>query len=101
MKKCSDCNRKMKELTGRTPEGVNYNYFKCEKCGEEILDMEQLHNVAEKYGELRRYHAKMSKWGKSLGLRIPKALVNKYKFRDEEEVTIIPEDKGIRIIPGR
>ena len=60
----------------------------------------QLHNVAEKYRELRRYHAKMSKWGQSLGLRIPKALVNKYKFRDEEEVTIIPEDKGIRVIPG-
>lgn len=99
MKKCSECNGKMKELVAKTPEGVSYHYFKCNKCGEEIVDMKQLHNVAQKYREMKKYHAKLSKWGMSLGLRIPKELAKRYHLKDNEEVTIIPENKGIKIIP--
>ena len=39
----------MVEKSDKTPEGVEYKYFKCNKCGEEIVDMKQLHNVVEKY----------------------------------------------------
>ena len=99
MKKCSECKGEMKELTAETPEGFEYKYFKCNKCGEEILAMNQLHNVAQKYREMKKFNAKISKWGMSLGLRIPKELVQKYNFKDNEEVTIIPEKKGIKIIP--
>lgn len=98
MKKCSECRREMKELTAKTPEGVEYTYFKCNKCGEEILNMSQLHNVAEKYREMKRFHAKISKWGMSLGLRIPKELVKKYNFKDNKEVIMIPDKEGIKII---
>ena len=49
---------------------------------------------------MKRFHAKISKWGMSLGLRIPKELVKRYKFKDEEEVTMIPEKEGIKIIPA-
>lgn len=90
----------MIELSSKTPEGVNYRYFRCEKCGEEIVNMEQLHDVAEKYRELKKYNAKLSKWGQSIGLRIPKELVYKYNFKDDEEVTIIPEETGIKVIPA-
>ena len=38
----------MIEKSAKTPEGIEYNYYKCEKCGEEIVDMKQLHKVAEK-----------------------------------------------------
>ncbi len=96
MKKCSECNGKMKELKAKTPEGVEYNYFRCEKCGEEIVNMKQLHEVAQEYREMKRFHAKISKWGMSLGLRILKSLVKKQHFKDNEEVTISPEDKGIK-----
>jgi predicted RNA-binding Zn-ribbon protein involved in translation (DUF1610 family) len=99
MKKCSACNGKMKELRAKTPEGVEYHYFKCEKCGEEIVDMKQLHNVAQKYREMKRFNAKISKWGMSLGLRIPKELVKRYHLKDDEEVTIIPEEEGMKIVP--
>ncbi len=98
MKKCSTCNIKMKELNSKTPEGVKYKYHKCEKCGEEIVDMKQLHDVAQKYREMKTFRAKMSKWGMSLGVRIPKELVKKYHFKDNKEVIIIPEDKGIKIM---
>ena len=90
----------MRQLTAKTPDGVEYNYFRCVSCGEEILNMNQLHSVAEKYRKMKRFHAKISKWGMSLGLRIPKELVKKYNFKDEEEVTMIPEKEGIKIIPA-
>ncbi|MFC1769055.1 AbrB/MazE/SpoVT family DNA-binding domain-containing protein [Nanoarchaeota archaeon] len=100
MKKCSECSSKMREMKSKTPEGVEYKYFKCHKCGDEILNMEQLHEVAQEYREMKKYNAKISKWGLSLGLRIPKELVERYKLKDDEEVTIIPEENGIKIIPA-
>mgnify|MGYP001607173617 FL=1 len=100
MKNCSECKGIMVEKTAKTPEGISYDYFKCNKCGEEIVDMKQLHNVAEKYRIMKKYNVKLSKWGLSIGLRIPKEIVKKYNFKDNEEVSIIPEDKGIKIIPA-
>ena len=100
MKTCSECKEKMVEENAKTPEGVGYKYFKCGGCGEEIVDMKQLHNVADKYRVMKKYHVKLSKWGLSIGLRIPKELIKKYDFKDDEEVMIIPEAKGIRIVPS-
>src|SRR4030042_1971442 len=48
------------------------------KGGEEIVNMHQLREVADKYRVLKLYHAKLSLWGQSLGLRIPKALATEY-----------------------
>ena len=98
MKRCSECNGEMQKLKAKTPENIGYSYYRCKKCGEEIVDMKQLHEVAEQYRTLKKYQVKLSKWGLSLGLRIPKELVERYHLRDEEEVAIIPERKGIRII---
>lgn len=49
MKKCSDCGNEMEDLEAKTPEGIKYDYFRCNKCGEEVLDITQLHSVAKKY----------------------------------------------------
>jgi len=100
MRKCSECNGEMKELINKTQEGVEYNYFKCTKCGEEILNMNQLHNIAEKYRIIKNYHVKLTKWGLSLGIRIPKEVVERYKLKNNEEVVIIPEEKGMKVIPA-
>ncbi len=100
MKKCSECGRGMKEFKAKTPENVTFSYYRCGNCGNEIVDMSQLHTVAEKYRIMKKYNAKVSKWGFSLGIRIPKELVKKYKFKDDKEVIIIPEKEGIRVIPG-
>lgn len=98
MKKCVECGSAMQQLKSKTPEGIEYDYYKCRKDGEEIVDMEQLHEVAEHYRALKKYNVKLSKWGLSLGIRIPKELVEKYKLKNEKEVSIIPEKTGIRII---
>jgi len=100
MKNCSECKGIMMEKTAKTPEGISYNYFKCNKCGEEIVDMKQLHKVAEKFRIIKSYHVKLSKWGLSIGLRIPKELVKKYHFKNNGKVSIIPEERSIKIVPS-
>lgn len=100
MKKCPYCAGKRIEKKGRMPDGVEYSYLECEKCGEETLDMSQLHEVAKKYREMKIFRAKLSKWGLSLGLRIPKDLVKKYKLKDKDEIKIIPEKEGLKLIPA-
>jgi len=99
MKKCSECGKQMEAKKAITPEGISYKYFKCSKCGEEVVDMKQLHNVAEQYRTIKLYHAKITQWGQSLGLRIPKALAIKYQFKANDEVALIPEKNSIKIIP--
>lgn len=98
MKKCSECSGMMEEKIAKTPDGISYNYFKCKGCGEEVVNMAQLHNVAEKYRVMKRYNVKLSKWGLSLGLRIPKELIKKYHLKNSSEVTIIPDDEGLKIV---
>jgi len=98
MKKCSACGKKMQEKEAVTPEGISYKYFTCSKCGEEIVDMKQLHDVAERYRAMKLYHAKVTRWGQSLGFRIPKALVKKYHFKANDEVALMPEKNSIKLI---
>src|SRR3989344_3497889 len=100
MKKCSECNEVMKELTSKTPEGVDYQYYKCTNCGEKILNMAQLHQVANQYRLMKSYHVKLSKWGLSRGVRIPKELTEKYRLKANKELIIIPEKQGMKMIPA-
>ncbi|MFH1770682.1 MAG: hypothetical protein ABH828_03935 [archaeon] len=97
MKKCKDCGSKLVVKEKRTKEGLSYNYYSC-RCGNDFLDMKQLEEVADKFREMKKHRAKLSRWGKSLGVRIPKDLEREY-FRDKKEVDFIPEKDCIKIIP--
>ncbi len=90
----------MNEKEGVDPNGFCYNYYMCEKCGEKVLDMKQLHEVAKKYREMKRYQTKISKWGLSLGLRIPKEVAKKYNLKDKKSVYLVPEKEFIKIVPA-
>ncbi len=95
---CPKCKGKMAEKRDKTPEGVEYRYSKCGKCGEEIVDMKQLHAVAQQYRVMKKYTAKISKWGESLAIRMPKELVKQYSLKQNEDVTLIPDKKAIKIV---
>lgn len=42
--------------------------------------------------------SKITKWGNSYGVRIPRALVEKLKLQDME-VELVQEGKGVRLVP--
>jgi len=92
------CGGKRIKMTGKTPEGIIYSYWRCLRCKEEVLGMKELHELSNKYQKMRKYTAKTTKWGLSLGLRIPLQLVKRYNIKNKEELTIIPEEKGFRVL---
>lgn len=100
MKKCTDCQGIMKKLHTSTPEGIGYTYFRCSKCGEETLNLDQLHKVASRYRSLKTYHLKLSRWGLSLGVRIPKEVAKEHHLESAKEVILVSEEQGIKIIPA-
>ena len=42
--------------------------------------------------------AKLQMWGNSLALRLPKHLAQAKEFHSDDEVELVPEDDGIKII---
>jgi len=66
-----------------------------------VASREQLHDIADRSRALKTYSAKITKWGQSLGIRIPKELAAMHKITHNEEVTIVPEENGFRILPTR
>jgi len=97
-KKCSNCRGKMVEKKDINPDGITYNYFHCTNCGEEILTMKQLHESAKKYRAMKKYYAKVARWGGATAMRFPKELAKKYALKIGKEIAFIPEKKAIRII---
>ncbi len=64
--KCWECGGKKVEKTDTDPDGVIYNYWECTKCGDKVLDMDQLHKAAEQYRKLRKAQSvKISKFPKN------------------------------------
>ncbi|MFH0715105.1 MAG: AbrB/MazE/SpoVT family DNA-binding domain-containing protein [Candidatus Diapherotrites archaeon] len=96
--KCPKRSAFMQEGTDRTPEGFSYRYHKCISCGEEIVDMKQLHEVAQKYRTVKQYTAKISKWGESMAIRIPKPLAKEMGLKEKKNVSLVREKDSIRII---
>jgi hypothetical protein len=97
-RRCAECGNPTTLKTSKFKDGMTYEHYGCERCGQEFLDMKQLHDVADKYRTQKRLNAKITRWGVSLGVRIPKELVEKYKITEKTEVTFIPEDNGIKIV---
>lgn len=95
---CLKCKTKMREKTSDYEEGIPYSYWSCPKCGEEVVDMRQLHDVAEKYRNLKQYIVTVSKWGDSDAIRIPRELTKKYRLKTKQTVRLIPEKTGIKIV---
>jgi len=86
----------IEERTTAFPDGIPYRHHVCLSCGESYLDMEQLGEVAAIYRKIKRNRATVSRWGASIGIRIPKALAKGFKVGSE--VTIVPEKDGLRIL---
>ena len=72
------------------------------KCGEKVLDMEQLHEAAKEYKKLRKLPSvKISKWGNAIAMRIPKEIIQKERLKVGENVLIRQEKIGFRVIPEK
>lgn len=100
-KRCWECGGAMEEYRTVDSHGVPYRYWECTKCGDRVLDMEQLEEAAKIYRKFKRHRVKVSRWGSALAIRIPKEIVKKQKIKAGTEVYFFPEKRGFRVIPER
>lgn len=100
--KCPICNKgemkKTKDIIKQ--DGIEFEAFKCVSCDEEIMNMNQLKVLANKYRKLRKAkEITFAKWGNSIAVRIPSEIVNEYNIKSGKQGIVTKEKRGIRIIP--
>lgn len=99
MKECPYCRAKVKKDREYIEEdGIYVNLWRCPKCKEGYIDMNQLHQVTEEYRKMKTaMKTKFNKWGNSLGIRISKKFLDELKIKPGDEAWLIKEKKGFRI----
>lgn len=101
--KCPLCNKgrmeKVKDVIEE--DGMPFEAFKCNSCGEEIMDMQQLKVLANKYRKLRKAkEVVFAKWGNSLAVRIPKEVAEEYRIKSGRQALLTTSREVIKIIPA-
>ena len=96
--KCRRCDNKM-TISHSVLDGAPYEYYRCPKCGDEILDMKQFGEFGERHKEVRKAReAKFATWGNSLGIRIPREMAKELKIKNGTPARLSIEKDGIRIV---
>ncbi len=100
--KCPYCRVEMQPLKrpfGR--EKVDCEGWQCSKCGEELMTMEQLKELGDKYRKIiDAKQSTFSQWGNSIGIRIPSELVAALKIKPGRTARVTREKNGIKIVPA-
>ncbi len=101
--KCPICNKGEMEKIKDTikQDGIEFEAFRCKSCGEEIMNMNQLKSLAQKYRKLRKTkEITFSKWGNSIAIRIPSDIANEYHIKSGKHGILTKDKEGIKIIPS-
>jgi hypothetical protein len=91
----------MRKVRDVIPEDkITFEAYQCGSCGEELMGMLQLKQLAAKYRELRKARdITFAKWGNSIAVRIPNELVGAFGIKEGKQGLIKKEREGIKIIP--
>lgn len=95
--KCIACNKgKMRLVSGRH-NGVAYSAYKCDRCGEEIMNLAQTKRFMQATQKART--VTFSKWGQALAVRIPVEAVKRLHLNPGEKAKLSYDDKELTITP--
>ncbi|MDP3728298.1 MAG: AbrB/MazE/SpoVT family DNA-binding domain-containing protein [bacterium] len=100
--KCHICKGEMEKIYGKMPiEKIDYEAYHCTKCGEEILTMDQMKELGQKYRQLRKAkQTSFAKWGNSIAILIPEEMVKELKIKPGTKAQITREKGMLKIIPA-
>lgn len=98
--KCPICLGTMEKIEdAMKQDGVTFYAHRCGKCGEEIMDMNQLKELAGKYRVLRRAkEITFVKWGNSLAMRIPQEFAKEMKIKEGDHALLKRSKEGLEIV---
>ena len=99
---CPVCKGKMEKVKDvMKQDGIAFDAFRCTACGEELMNMQQLKMLAQKYRKLRRAkEITFAKWGNSIAVRIPSEIVDEYHITSGKQGILMRDKEGIKIIPA-
>ena len=99
---CPLCKGKMNIVKDIMPkEKVDFEAYQCEKCGEQLINMQQLKVLAKKYRDLRKAKDTIfAKWGNSLAVRIPIEILGEMGIKEGTHALIKREKDAIKIVPA-
>jgi len=82
-------------------DGVDFEAYKCVKCGEEIMTVKQLKSLASKYRKLRTAkEITFAKWGNSIAVRIPSDIAEEFNITVGKHGMLTKEKEGFKITPA-
>ncbi len=98
--KCPLCSGLMEKVEDNLEQDkVSFVAYKCTKCGEELMDMEQLKELAHKYRELRKAkEITFAKWGNSLAVRIPQDFAEGLSIKEGDRALLKRTKEGLEIV---
>ena len=99
---CPICSGPMNKVQDKIEEDlVDFEAYQCQKCGEELINSNQLKSLATKYRQLRKAKDILfTKWGNSLAIRIPKEIVGQLGIKEGSKGLIKKDKNSITIIPS-
>ncbi|OGM03291.1 hypothetical protein A3K72_03200 [Candidatus Woesearchaeota archaeon RBG_13_36_6] len=100
--KCNKCKKQMQKTKDVIKEdNIEFDIYECKHCGERLMDMKQLHQLANKYRKLKKaQEVKFTKWGNSIAVRISKNFVNDLKIRPGKAALMYKDGQELRILVG-
>lgn len=98
--KCPLCTGLMQRIEDQIePDKVGFTAYKCTKCGEELVNMEQLKELAHKYRALRQAkEITFARWGNSLAVRIPQNFAEELAIKEGGHGLLKRSREGLEII---
>ncbi len=98
--KCNDCGKEMERKEDLEFNQHEVSGWKC-KCGEEIYDSEEVQKVLM-LNKLKKkdIKAKLGRVRSNLILRLPKDVEETFGFEKGEEVQLVIEDDGVKVLPA-
>ena len=81
-------------------DNIEFETFRCNNCGEKLMDAKQLKILANKYRQLRKAkEVSFAKWGNSIAVRIPNEFIREYNIKPGAQALMIKDKHAIKITP--
>lgn len=98
--KCPLCSGLMQKVEDQIKQDkVSFAAYKCTSCGEELVNMEQLKELAHKYRELRKAkEITFARWGNSLAIRIPQEFAEDLAIKEGDHGLLKRSKEGLEIM---
>ncbi len=98
-KLCPQCKNRFDATQFEVGYGISVPSLHCKNCGFNLTDDSVLTTALSKLREMMKKEVKVIRIGEGLGIRFPNDVVKNYNLAFGEDMLLVPEADGIKIVP--